>query len=58
MVLYDQSSVPTEKHPSWKEDSEGCSLAGAGQWSSSTFKEIAAADDVSDFSFAVSERYE
>ena len=36
-------------------DSEGCCLTGAGQQSSSTFKEIAAVDGVSDFSFAISE---
>lgn len=58
VVVYDPSSAAKEKHHFWKDtDSKGCSLAGAGKWSNSTFKEIAAVDGVSRFPFVISESY-
>lgn len=59
VVVYDPSSAAKEKRPFWKDtDFKGCSLAGAGKWSNSTFKEIAAVDGVSRFPFVISESYE
>lgn len=41
VVVYDPSSAAKEKRPFWKDtDFKGCSLAGAGKWSNSTFKEM------------------
>lgn len=63
MVYGDIWSVFSNREASFLEwvlsvDLEGCSLGGASKQSSSTFKEIAEVDGVSEFLFSISEHYE